>query len=280
MYTLGGTPLLTYHVRVSECLGILDFPRLKQIPVFDYFDKDGEECHTDTENIVFEPREFSLSCFYYNSAANFVTGWATFLAYLKAQGKKTLVTPYGSFSVYVQLPVEVVEVGRRLQPFRAFTFRLKFTESIPAALSAPSITAGSVTWGIDGYDLYRNFGIRISTVSGVYDLAPRKRYPEFSDMWTSGEVARVLTKHIHYESRDIRLTGYIRKSTDADMITALNGLKWLLWQPGKRTLTVPGNAAIYRVWCKDGAVVTRLTTGVCEFSITMRYINNIEDPAE
>ncbi len=279
-YTLGGNNLwLTYKVQVMKSYGNLDFCKRKVIPVFSYFDKNGEEAYTDTENIKFESREITLECFYRNTSANFISGWNTFLTFIKGTGTKTLVTPYGSHTVFCNSAIDVTEPTKRSQPIRYYLFKLKFTEPTPNDIATtPSLTAGTTKWGIDAYDLKDNFGIYVGEITGVYSLPERKQYPIVNDIWENGDVFRTGSSNIHFESRDIRIKGYFKADTDAEMVTNINAFKWLLFKAGKRTLNVPNDATVYRVVSLAGGTVNRLSLGFSEFSIPLRLINNTADP--
>lgn len=289
MYSLEGTTLFSYGVRVAGSTGVLDFPTRKPLPQFGYFDEDGEQAYTDADMIMFQARAIVLDCHYRKPTASFITGWETFLTMLKATGLKTLATPYSSYTHEVLCcePVNMQFENNRFAATRAMTFQLPFIEPTTADIPAePDITAGAAAskWSIDNYDLWENFGMRVQRVTGLLDKPARKRYTEFSDIWVNGDRPFIAVGVPSYyfdesvakfEARDVVMEGYFTADSRQELVDNLRAFKWLLYQANVRYLKSPNSNVLYHVYSKDGGRVTMLKTAgraFATFTLPLRLI--------
>ena len=285
MYTLGSNTLKSYGVRVTSCRGLLDFTERKEIDNFSYFDTDGEEPYTDSDMILFRERTIDLTCFYRAATGSFLTGWDTFITLLKSSGLKNFPSPYSSHthSVYVSEPFDVTEVSRRTAAYRAFTFRLRLTEPVPDDFSTYTPTPISATtdiWAMDGYSLKDSFGIKIEKCEGLYDMPALKKYPTFNNIFVNGDRSWTGSDNLHYESRDLKLYGYLVQDSSQDAVDQFNSFKWLLFQENMRILNVPGDNNIFNVYCKNGGTAEMLkghsSKFIIRFILNLKYVNNID----
>lgn len=259
-YTIDTNDLTDYNVQVSESEGLLDFLKRKRIDRFDFFDSDGEQSYTDSEDITFEPRKLTLKCSIVETQANYLTDLAALLAILEATGLRTLVAPYSvkEYECYLADGTEFKRLTKTDSLIRSSSFNLILTEPVPddgllGGDVQPAIGTPSERIRIDTYDLDRLYGIQVQRSSGYDSYLKQKKFPVYSHPFETGIPYYQATADKHYKARTIILDCFMKAVDIATLVTNLRLFKGMLYASGLRTLYIDGDN--YSVYAKDGAKV-------------------------
>jgi len=105
----------------------------------------------------------------------------------------------------------------------------------------------------------KTLGFDVQEVIGIYDTPVRKEKTQISPILADGIIPFTGSNDIYRKEREIILKCFLIAANIQEAIDKLRALQTLLYTAGTRTLDISYSKYLYNVFCKDGAVVKRIT---------------------
>lgn len=233
MITINGNNIYSsYNLIFQSLTGMLDMPKRKGLISRDW--GTSIEPFVDLADIEFEGRNFEMKCYGEIPSVLF-------------NGLLTLATDWGTFSVYCQ--DEVKEDNKQL------------TIPLFVPVWIQPTTTGAATGGtgfrINGFNLYKDFGIVISDVNDY------RNTPKRIDVSTTD----------YYKNTGYRESGIMNiiGAFNGDLVANTSKFYALMSSPGIKTLTFPDNST-YQVYASNGCQIKEIFPNTATFQMTLNRI--------
>jgi len=217
-------------------------------------DSDGIEAFTDADDIKFDGRDLILTGYFEDTHANLVSTIDAFYAAIAAfTGLVALVTPYGTYQVYLKNGV-----GNKYKGGNFTDLNIVFREPVVSFTGTAGIGSGVTNYGIDTFDFLTDFEIQITDFLGSYNLPNMKGFDQVQYELASF----TLTK---FETKDLIVRGYCND------LTKIPNLYALLASSGERILHLKFDKA-RNCYVKDGCSFEWIKSGKGLIEIKFRLI--------
>lgn len=247
--TFGAYP---YVENSKECIavsGVFDLP--KRIGATEYNWGTSIEPYVDEEDIELDGRNITLSL------AIKAHDYKAKLAALKSAciACKKLYTDFEEFDVVLKGEINIDEwVGLNMA-----VIDIKFWQQNYNIATLSTTTTGGTEYLLDGYNLYKDFGICVSSRKNIESVAKRIEI----------STTKPYTKSDYREVRDITLSCMMKGNNIRELYTKMNQFNSLCISPGIRVLTLRENETI-QLYFKDGITVTPRSEKLLDFTLKCR----------
>lgn len=236
MITINGKNIYSeYGLLFQSISGILDMPKRKGLISRDW--GTSIEPFLDANDIEFEGRNIELQCI----------GEIPDILF---SGQIELSTPWGSSICYCQDEIKYKE--------RQLIIPLYEPSWIQPAISVTA--SGGTGFIIDGFNLYKDFGMIISEITDYKNIANRINV-ETTDYY----------KKVWFRSESVINISGVFEANSRSILQNISSFFALISSSGVKTLSVPGMESIH-VYSSDGCKITNIRDNYASFSITLRQI--------
>lgn len=246
MYSLNGTDLKDYNILVKEFSGYLDMPKRIGITEQSWSDRNGIEAFVDSDDIKFTGRDLILTGFFESSTMQ-TTIQSLYDDINAFTDLVVLVTPYGTYQVYVKNGFESERLDSEFN-----SLKIIFREPVASFTSAIGTGSGVIGYGIDNFDFFIDYAIKITEILGRYRLPAMKKFtPVFYDN-ESYHVGK-------FQTDELIVKGY------CEDLTKISKLYGLLASEDVKTLDLKFDK-VRSCYVKNGCKVTNIrgTTALIE----------------
>lgn len=258
-YKLDGVDIRTYGAvpyieRTKGCIalsGVFDLP--KRTGTTEYNWQNCVEPYVDAEDIELDGRTLTFSlCI---KAADYKSK----LQELKAAciSCRKLWTKFGEFDVLLKDTISVEEY----LSLNMVIVKIKFWQQIYTPVEIDISPSGGTVYLLDGYNLQHDFGILISSRSGIEDIGKRI------------EVSTTIPydQTIYREARDVTLKCVMKGENLLKLYEKISQFYAVCIAPGMRSLCLRENETI-SLYFKNGITATARTERLLEFSLKCRIV--------
>lgn len=248
--TLGAFPCLSQE-RIALS-GVFNLPKRKGTTEYNW----GTEIepYVDKEDIELEGRTLSLSVMMQSSSSN------EHLERLKKFKEscvacKNLETEFGSFEVLQKEEISVTEYKKNLA-----TVTVKFWQpkvELPDLILQPS--SGGL-FSIDGYNLYKDFGISLSNLKSGKNQGKR----------LEANTTSLYTQTKFRDSISLSMSGYMNGEL-RHLYEQVMQFYTLCMKPGLRSLLLP-DKTVHQVYFKDGITAEVIHSKILRLDLKMRIV--------
>lgn len=286
-YTLHGVSLRSLgcvpgHASGSNIAlaGAWDLPKRLGTCFREWQGRDAVEAYVETEDMVFSGRDLTLTGTIIETGISAAGACVeTLREWLSTLPNEVVLDgKWGEYQVQVRKDVKVTISGRRFVKVEiplheahptlsgAAPTCWKMTDGANGVLRDSSDLWSDTTVGATDCVSWRSFGVSVSSVSGVDEIAARRELKVsqsvYEDKYVSGG----------RKGRNITITGCMIATDIADFETKIRGLYWLLTSPGLRKFKLHGQQV--NGFAVDGFKVTDVQVRA---TVTARIVIKIKE---
>lgn len=249
--SFGAVPYVNRSQTCIAISGIFDLPKRKGTTEYNW--QNSIEPYVDAEDIELDGRTLTLSlCIK-------AIDYQSKLDSLKAAciSCRKLWTEFGEFDVVLKDEIAVEEYIA----INIVIVKIKFWQQSYLLIPVIVPPTGGLSYSIDGYNLQKDFGISISSRSGLKNVGKRI------------EVSTTIpyTQTLYREAHDISLKCMMRAENLAQLYSRMSQFHTLCISPGMRTLRLRDNEEAI-LYFKDGITVVARTERLLDFSLKCRIV--------
>jgi len=249
--TYGAIPYVQHSKECMALTGVFDLPKRKGTTEYNW--ESSIEPYVDAEDIELDGRTLTLSlCI---KAADYKSK----LAVLKAAcvSCRKLGTEFGEFDVILKDDVSVEEYIT----LNMCIVKIKFWQQHYLPTGVTILPTGGTSYTLDGYNLQRDFGVLISSRSGLEDIGKRIEV----------STTKLYTQTLYREARDVTFKCVMKGRNLSELYESMSQFHAVCIAPGMHELCLRENE-LACLYFKNGIAVTARTERLLEFSLKCRII--------